>query len=271
MLASIGKKCPACGKVVQKTDGCNLMMCGTNAHGSVANALRNGGCAHIFNWETLKPMSDEHGYTGLDGKWKRGKGPKTERQVLLYSKSRLKSRRKYSKAPGKTKQQKSFDQKEQKHTTSNEPSVMPSQNPDLDQVVHVADLNRDSAPKGHDQHSLHSQICAPRVPISAWTGLDEPDTMEIHRGMSSRRPEYSLGGKAGGGAGHSTDGEGEQSEHQTVSARVGELENELHLLHNRINVMQKENASLRNLLFKQEGQVCSGQITTSKTATELNT
>jgi hypothetical protein len=29
------KKCPGCGKFVQKTEGCDIMMCGTNAHGKV--------------------------------------------------------------------------------------------------------------------------------------------------------------------------------------------------------------------------------------------
>ena len=29
---------------------CHIMMCGTNAHGKVRDALRNGGCACIFDW-----------------------------------------------------------------------------------------------------------------------------------------------------------------------------------------------------------------------------
>ena len=84
LMAKIGKKCPGCGNFVQRTAGCDIMMCGTNAHGKVNDALRNGGCALIFNWKTLKPCDDGHGYTDAQGKWVRGKGPKTDRQVLLY-------------------------------------------------------------------------------------------------------------------------------------------------------------------------------------------
>lgn len=82
-LASIGKKCPACGYVIQKNDGCNLMMCGTTAHGKVADALRNGGCAYIFDWNSLKRIDDGHGYTDVKGNWVRGSGPVTDRQVLV--------------------------------------------------------------------------------------------------------------------------------------------------------------------------------------------
>lgn len=83
LIASIGKKCPACGLLAQKDGGCDLMMCGTAAHGKVADALQNGGCAYIFSWNTLRGCSDGHGYTNLEGKWTQGKGPKTDRQVLL--------------------------------------------------------------------------------------------------------------------------------------------------------------------------------------------
>ena len=38
------------------------------AHGKVADALRNGGCAYIFHWDTLEAQVDDRGYTGLDGK-----------------------------------------------------------------------------------------------------------------------------------------------------------------------------------------------------------
>merc|ERR1711990_379082 len=86
MLARVitnGKKCPGCGSLMQKTEGCHIMMCGTNAHGKVADALCNGGCACIFDWNTGRPCEDGHGYTDIHGQWVRGKGPKTERQVLL--------------------------------------------------------------------------------------------------------------------------------------------------------------------------------------------
>ena len=83
LLARIGKKCPACGKIVEKTEGCHIMMCGTNAHGKVADALRNGGCAFIFDWNTMKECEDGHGYHDINGVWQRGKGPRTDRQILL--------------------------------------------------------------------------------------------------------------------------------------------------------------------------------------------
>jgi len=83
LMAKIGKKCPACGKFVEKTAGCNIMMCGTNAHGRVNDALRNGGCAFIFDWASLKACEDGHGYYDINDKWVRGKGPSNERQVLI--------------------------------------------------------------------------------------------------------------------------------------------------------------------------------------------
>ena len=47
------------------------------AHGKVADALRNGGCAYIFHWETLEAQIDDRGYTGLDGKLKMGVGTRS--------------------------------------------------------------------------------------------------------------------------------------------------------------------------------------------------
>ena len=87
-MRKICKRCPGCGNFVQKTEGCHIMMCGTNAHGKVSDALRNGGCACVFNWNTLKPCHDGHGYTGADGKWHKGAGPVTDRQVLLHGKKK---------------------------------------------------------------------------------------------------------------------------------------------------------------------------------------
>jgi len=57
LLAKVGKNCPGCGNFIEKNEGCNTMMCGTNAHGRVGDALRNGGCALIFYWSTLKPLT----------------------------------------------------------------------------------------------------------------------------------------------------------------------------------------------------------------------
>lgn len=83
LLAKIGKKCPGCGKFTEKTQGCHIMMCGTDAHGKVRDALRNGGCAYIFDWNTMQGCEDGHGYYDINDKWVRGKGPTNERQVLV--------------------------------------------------------------------------------------------------------------------------------------------------------------------------------------------
>ena len=92
-MARIGKPCPACGHFVEKSQGCDVMMasgatrprdratapplprppdctaqacwrrvfsfesllqCGTNAHGRIQDALRNGGCGYLFHWESLQ-------------------------------------------------------------------------------------------------------------------------------------------------------------------------------------------------------------------------
>ena len=81
LLATVCKPCPGCGLLMQKTEGCQLIMCGTVAHGKVADALRNGGCAYVWHWDTLEAVIDDHGYTGLDGKKHVGEGPVTERQT----------------------------------------------------------------------------------------------------------------------------------------------------------------------------------------------
>ena len=36
----------------------------------------------MFNWETLEPVIDDRGYTGLDGNMHVGVGVVTERQIL---------------------------------------------------------------------------------------------------------------------------------------------------------------------------------------------
>ena len=82
LIARIAKPCPGCGTLCQKTDGCQLMFCGTSAHGKVADALKNGGCGYIWHWDTGDAIIDNHGYTGLDGELHIGEGPTTERQTL---------------------------------------------------------------------------------------------------------------------------------------------------------------------------------------------
>ena len=51
-----GKECPACGLLLQKNAGCSVMMCGANAHSSMALAMRQGGCGHEFDWNSMKPL-----------------------------------------------------------------------------------------------------------------------------------------------------------------------------------------------------------------------
>lgn len=54
------KKCPNCGIYIQKNDGCNFMMCGAYAHGKISDAIKNGGCGHIFYWDSLLPAHTHH-------------------------------------------------------------------------------------------------------------------------------------------------------------------------------------------------------------------
>ena len=52
-----GKSCPACGQFLEKNEGCDVFMCGTNAHGDMNMVLRRGtGCGHEFDWNTMKPL-----------------------------------------------------------------------------------------------------------------------------------------------------------------------------------------------------------------------
>jgi hypothetical protein len=83
LMTKVCKPCPGCGTYLQKNEhGCALMMCGTVAHGAVRDALRNGGCAYLFHWETGEAIIDDHGYVGLDGRTCVGAGVVTDRQVL---------------------------------------------------------------------------------------------------------------------------------------------------------------------------------------------
>ena len=72
LMAKIGKRCPACGMFIEKNAGCSHMMCGTRWGGRVEDALRNGGCAHEFDWNTRAPLKN-----GKPGE------PFNERQVLF--------------------------------------------------------------------------------------------------------------------------------------------------------------------------------------------
>eukprot|EP00943_MAST-04B_sp_MAST-4B-sp1_P008266 g8266.t1 len=69
-LRANAKQCPNCQAWVQKNDGCDTMMCGTNSHGSILQAIRNGGCGHQFYWTTLKPANTF--YQGMNGERRSG-------------------------------------------------------------------------------------------------------------------------------------------------------------------------------------------------------
>ena len=59
LMQNIAKKCPRCCMYIMKNGGCDYMMCGTTAHGRLADAIRNGGCGHCFSWNTGKPAPTE--------------------------------------------------------------------------------------------------------------------------------------------------------------------------------------------------------------------
>jgi len=83
-LKKEAKQCPKCGFFVQKNGGCHTMLCGTNSHGKVADALKNGGCGHQFDWNTLK---DTHTYhTDIFGK--RFDGIQPENLRIKYKNSK---------------------------------------------------------------------------------------------------------------------------------------------------------------------------------------
>jgi len=58
-LGGAGKQCPACGFIIERVSGDHQMMCGCEgrpAGGTMEKALRNGGCGHEFNFDTLEPL-----------------------------------------------------------------------------------------------------------------------------------------------------------------------------------------------------------------------
>lgn len=50
------KKCPKCGRLIEKLEGCDAMVCGNDAHGGNAQ----NGCGHSFSWGAVPflPLSD---------------------------------------------------------------------------------------------------------------------------------------------------------------------------------------------------------------------
>ena len=69
-MQELGKNCPNCNRFIEKAAGCDIMMCGTNAHGKLADALANGGCGFQFHWSSGKAANTH--YIGLDGQRKQG-------------------------------------------------------------------------------------------------------------------------------------------------------------------------------------------------------
>merc|ERR1712150_109829 len=60
LLKETAKQCPKCGFFVQKNGGCNTMLCGTNSHGKITEALKNGGCGYQFCWNSMEATSTFH-------------------------------------------------------------------------------------------------------------------------------------------------------------------------------------------------------------------
>lgn len=60
---------------IEKNQGCSHMLCGTKTGGSIQEALRNGGCAHEFDWNSMRPIRQ-----GRPGE------PYNDRQVLFRKK-----------------------------------------------------------------------------------------------------------------------------------------------------------------------------------------
>ena len=50
---------------VEKTGGCDNMMCGTTAHGDLRRAIANGGCGYTFNWKSQEAI--RYRFINLEG------------------------------------------------------------------------------------------------------------------------------------------------------------------------------------------------------------
>jgi hypothetical protein len=54
------KRCPNCRRWLQKTSGCDVMLCGHQSHGSLRTAVENGGCGFQFYWSSGKECQRVH-------------------------------------------------------------------------------------------------------------------------------------------------------------------------------------------------------------------
>lgn len=61
-IKQIGVKCPRCKINIQRSSGCDIMMCGTSAHGDLHKAIQSGGCGTLFNYKYGKILTDAYFY-----------------------------------------------------------------------------------------------------------------------------------------------------------------------------------------------------------------
>ena len=54
LMKTLGKPCPNCGMFLIKDEGCDKMLCGDSAHGSLLKAIKSGGCGQHFVWSTMQ-------------------------------------------------------------------------------------------------------------------------------------------------------------------------------------------------------------------------
>ena len=80
LLRKNAKQCPVCEMWIQKNAGCDWMLCGDRAHGSLKTIIKNGGCGIAFKWNNLEVADDPCGWKDMDGTHRRGR-PVTARQL----------------------------------------------------------------------------------------------------------------------------------------------------------------------------------------------
>jgi len=76
-----GVFCPNCNFFVLRNGGCDTVMCGGHAHGSLVEAIRNGGCGYLFNYQTKEREASF--YYDIDGKRRFGNPTAEERLEVM--------------------------------------------------------------------------------------------------------------------------------------------------------------------------------------------